>query len=83
MIIASLVQLRILAIGGTAVGTGINAPKNFDKEVVKNINQQTKFVFTTSPNKFHALSFKDAVLNAHGAVQTLATSLFKIANDIR
>lgn len=83
MILASLIHLRVLAIGGTAVGTGINAPKNFDKEVVKHLNQYTKFEFLTSSNKFHALSFKDAILNAHGAIQTLATSLFKIANDIR
>lgn len=83
MITASLLQLRILAIGGTAVGTGINAPKNFDKEVVKLINKYTKFDFVVSQNKFHALSFKDGVVNAHGTIQTLATSLFKIANDIR
>jgi fumarate hydratase class II len=83
MIEDSLKHLKVLAIGGTAVGTGINAPKSFDKEVVKNINQYTKINFATSQNKFHALSFKDAVLNTHGSIQTLATSLFKIANDVR
>lgn len=83
MILTSLQYLKVLAIGGTAVGTGLNAPKGFDAQVVKNINQSCNFQFLVSPNKFHALSFKDAVLNSHGAIQTLATSLFKIANDIR
>jgi fumarate hydratase class II len=83
MIEISLTHLKILAIGGTAVGSGINAPKDFDKEVVKHINHYTGIIFETSKNKFHALSFKDAVANTHGTLQTLATSLFKIANDIR
>ncbi len=72
-----------LAIGGTAVGTGLNAPAGFDKLVAQNIAESTKIDFTSAENKFHALSFKDVFVFAHGALKSLAANLLKIANDIR
>ena len=72
-----------LAQGGTAVGTGLNAPKGFDRMVADRIAAITKLPFTTAPNKFEALAAHDAMVFAHGAINTVAASLFKIANDIR
>jgi len=79
----TLPALMELAQGGTAVGTGLNAPKGFDKMVASNIAGITKLKFRTAPNKFEALAAHDAMVMAHGAINTIATSLFKIANDIR
>lgn len=79
----TLPGLYTLAIGGTAVGTGLNAPKDFDDAVAKEIAALTGLPFVTDPNKFHALSSKDDLTFAHGALKTLAADLMKIANDIR
>jgi fumarate hydratase class II len=79
----SLEHLRELALGGTAVGTGINTPKNYDKNVAKHIAQLTGLPFKTAANKFEALAAHDAIVEAHGALKTVAVSLMKIANDIR
>ena len=72
-----------LALGGTAVGTGINAPKEFGAEVAKAVSELTGKTFVTEPNKFHALTSKDAVVFAHGALKALAANMMKIANDVR
>jgi fumarate hydratase class II len=72
-----------LAQGGTAVGTGLNAPIGFDKMVAEHIAKITGMPFTTAPNKFEALAAHDAMVFSHGAINTVAASLFKIANDIR
>ena len=79
----ALTPLAQLAIGGTAVGTGLNAPKGFDKEVCAELRKLTDLPFTPNPNKFHALTAKDAFVFAHGAMKALAANLMKIANDIR
>jgi fumarate hydratase, class II len=79
----SLPKLMQLAQGGTAVGTGLNAPVGFDKMVADRIAAITKLPFTTAPNKFEALAAHDAMVFSHGAINTVAASLFKIANDIR
>jgi fumarate hydratase class II len=79
----SLEHLRELALGGTAVGTGINTPKDYDKNVAKHIAQLTGLPFKTAANKFEALAAHDAIVEAHGALKTVAVSLMKIANDIR
>jgi fumarate hydratase, class II len=79
----TLPKLMELAQGGTAVGTGLNAPKGFDKAVADKIAAITKLPFTTAPNKFEALAAHDAMVFSHGAINTVAASLFKIANDIR
>ncbi|BCJ91392.1 fumarate hydratase class II [Terrihabitans soli] len=79
----TLPKLMQLAQGGTAVGTGLNAPKGFDKAVADKIASITKLPFTTAPNKFEALAAHDAMVFSHGAINTVAASLFKIANDIR
>jgi len=79
----SLEHLRELALGGTAVGTGINTPKNYNKNVAKHIAQLTGLPFKTAANKFEALAAHDAIVEAHGALKTVAVSLMKIANDIR
>src|SRR5580693_8107930 len=76
-------KLMELAQGGTAVGTGLNAPVGFDKMVAEHIAKITGMAFTTAPNKFEALAAHDAMVFSHGAINTLAASLFKIANDIR
>jgi fumarate hydratase class II len=76
-------RLMELAQGGTAVGTGLNAPVGFDKMVAERIAAITGMKFTTAPNKFEALAAHDAMVFAHGAINTVAASLFKIANDIR
>lgn len=75
--------LRKLAIGGTAVGTGLNAPLNFDKSMAEKISEMTGNKFVSNVNKFHALSSKDSYVFMHGALKTLAADLLKIANDIR
>ena len=76
-------MLMELAQGGTAVGTGLNAPKGFAELVAERIAAITKMKFTTAPNKFEALAAHDAMVMTHGAINTVAASLFKIANDIR
>ena len=83
MILATLPMLRRLALGGTAVGTGLNAPEGFDIMVAKKVSELTGTEFVTAPNKFHALSSKDELVFAHGALKALASDLMKIANDIR
>ena len=80
---AALPGLHELAQGGTAVGTGLNAPAGFGKAVAAEIAQATGLPFVTAPNKFEALAAQDALLFAHGALNTLAAGLYKIANDIR
>jgi fumarate hydratase class II len=80
---AVLPGLYELAIGGTAVGTGLNAPKGFGQEAAAEIARLTGLPFVAAPNPFAALAAHDAVVMAHGAVRTLAVSLMKIANDIR
>lgn len=72
-----------LALGGTAVGTGLNAPKGFDKKVAGFIAKNTGFPFVTAPNKFHALTSLDDMVFAHGALKALAANLMKMANDVR
>jgi len=83
MIAASLEPLRGLALGATAVGTGLNAPKGFDKAVAEEISNLTGTPFRTADNKFHALTSKGELVAAHGALKALAADLMKIANDIR
>ncbi len=79
----SLNWLKELALGGTAVGTGLNAPEGFDAEVAKQVSLITGKEFVTSDNKFHALTAKDALVFTHGAMKALACNLMKIANDVR
>ena len=79
----SLSHLSELALGGTAVGTGINTPKGYDVCVAKHIAALTGLPFVTAENKFEALAAHDAIVEAHGALKTVAVSLMKIANDIR
>ena len=80
---AALPHLSALALGGTAVGTGLNAPKGFDVEVARQLSLLTGKSFTTAPNKFHALTSKDELVFAHGALKALAADLMKLANDVR
>ena len=79
----TLAHLSELALGGTAVGTGINTPPKYDVNVAKHIARLTKLPFVTAANKFEALAAHDAIVEAHGALKTVAVSLMKIANDIR
>ncbi len=79
----TLEHLRELALGGTAVGTGLNAPKNYDTKVAKYISEFTGLPFITAPNKFEALAAHDAIVESHGALKQIVVSLFKIAQDIR
>jgi fumarate hydratase class II len=79
----TLPMLMQLAQGGTAVGTGLNAPKGFAEMVASRIASITKLPFTSAPNKFEALAAHDAMVMSHGAINTVAAALFKIANDIR
>lgn len=83
MLEASLPGLKELALGGTAVGTGLNAPKGFGEEVAKVISELTGKDFVTAENKFHALTAKDDITFAHGALKALAADMMKIANDVR
>jgi fumarate hydratase class II len=76
-------KLLTLALGGTAVGTGLNAPLGFDKLVAEKLAKRTGYPFVTDSNKFHALTSKDELAFAHGAMKALAADLMKIANDIR
>ena len=76
-------HLLSLAIGGTAVGTGLNAPEGYDEKVCSEISSFTGFEFVTAENKFHSLSSKDEIVNCHASLNTLATNLLKIANDVR
>ena len=80
---ATLPGLSRLAVGGTAVGTGLNAPENFDALCAQRISRLTGMLFSAEQNKFHALSAKDAVAFSHGALRTLAANMMKIANDVR
>jgi fumarate hydratase class II len=82
-IMDSLEPLRALAIGGTAVGTGLNAPEGFGSKVAEHLSRQTGKRFISAPNKFHALTSHDALVWASGALKSLAANLMKIANDIR
>jgi fumarate hydratase class II len=79
----SLAHLSELALGGTAVGTGINTPLGYDENVAKHIASLTGLPFVTAENKFESLAAHDAIVEAHGALKTVAVSLMKIANDIR
>jgi fumarate hydratase class II len=79
----SLSHLSELALGGTAVGTGINTPPGFARNVAERIAKLTDLPFVTAPNKFEALATHDAIVEAHGALKTAAVALMKIANDIR
>ena len=79
----TLAHLSELALGGTAVGTGINTPDNYAENVAKHIASLTGLPFVTAENKFEALAAHDAIVEAHGALKTVAVSLMKIANDIR
>ncbi len=76
-------ELKALALGGTAVGTGLNAPKGFDTLVASEIAALTGIDFVTADNKFHALTSKDEMVFAHGALKALAADMMKIANDVR
>lgn len=80
---AALPHLCELALGGTAVGTGLNAPKGYAEGVAKELAALTGLPFVTSPNKFESLASCDALVHAHGALKTLAASMMKIANDVR
>ena len=79
----ALPGLRELALGGTAVGTGLNCPKGFAEAVAKEVADMTGKPFVTAPNKFHALTAKDELVFAHGALKALACNMMKIANDVR
>ena len=83
MLLSALPYLKQLALGGTAVGTGLNAPKGFDTEVAAAVSRLTGKAFVTDPNKFHALTSKDEIVFAHGAMKALACDMMKIANDVR
>ncbi len=79
----SLGGLKELALGGTAVGTGLNAPEGFDEEVARQVSEITGKRFVTAENKYHSLTSKDALVFTHGAMKALACNLMKIANDVR
>lgn len=83
MIKANITYMKELAIGGTAVGTGINAHPDFGDHVAAFISEETGITFTSAENKFHALTSHDEVVTAHGALKALAADLMKIANDVR
>ena len=80
---ASLPHLYELALGGTAVGTGLNAPRGYAERVAAELSALTGYPFVTAPNKFEALAAADALVHAHGALKTVAAGLMKIANDVR
>ena len=82
-LLLSLKGLKELALGGTAVGTGLNAPAGFDVQVAKEVSALTGKTFVTAENKYHSLTSKDALVFAHGAMKALAANLMKIANDVR
>ncbi|MBR5934111.1 MAG: class II fumarate hydratase [Treponema sp.] len=83
MLCSSSEYLKQLALGGTAVGTGLNAPNGFDVKVAEVVSELTEKKFSTASNKYHALSSKDEIVFAHGAVKALACDMMKIANDVR
>ena len=83
MLVSSLEGLYELALGGTAVGTGLNAPAGFAESAAKHAADLTGYPFRTAPNKFHALTAKDALVFSHGALKALAANLMKLANDVR
>ncbi len=83
MLVSSLEGLYELALGGTAVGTGLNAPAGFAESAAKHAADLTSYPFRTAPNKFHALTAKDALVFSHGALKALAANLMKLANDVR
>ena len=83
LINTALKPLHELALGGTAVGTGLNAPEGFAEKVAEEVSKLTNENFVTAKNKFHALTSKDEIVFAHGAVKALAADMMKIANDIR
>ncbi len=83
MIISSCEELKELALGGTAVGTGLNAPEGFAEKSAEAISTITGKKFVTAPNKFHSLTSKDEIVFAHGALKALAADMMKIANDVR
>ena len=83
LICASLPGLYELALGGTAVGTGLNAPAGFAELVAQKVSELTGKPFVTAPNKFHTLTSKDELVFAHGALKALAADMMKIANDVR
>ncbi len=83
MILASCGELKELALGGTAVGTGLNAPEGFAEKSAEAISEITGKTFVTAPNKFHSLTSKDEIVFAHGALKALAADMMKIANDVR
>lgn len=76
-------ELKELALGGTAVGTGLNAPEGFAEKAAEGVSALTGKKFRTSPNKFHSLTSKDEIVFAHGALKALAADMMKIANDVR
>lgn len=82
-VLAALPHLCELALGGTAVGTGLNAPEGYAKQVAAELAKLTGLPFVTAPNKFEAMASVDALVHAHGALKTLAASMTKIANDVR
>ncbi len=83
MILSSCEELKELALGGTAVGTGLNAPAGFAEKAAQAISELTGKSFVTAPNKFHSLTSKDEIVFAHGALKALAADMMKIANDVR
>lgn len=83
MIVSSCEELKELALGGTAVGTGLNAPEGFAEKSAEAISAITGKKFVTAPNKFHSLTSKDEIVFAHGALKALAADMMKIANDVR
>ncbi|MBQ8297781.1 MAG: class II fumarate hydratase [Ruminococcus sp.] len=83
MILSSCEELKELALGGTAVGTGLNAPAGFAEKAAEAISEISGKQFITAPNKFHALTSKDELVFAHGALKALAADMMKIANDVR
>lgn len=83
MIESSMKFIKELALGGTAVGTGLNTNINFGEIVADKISSELNMQFVSSPNKFHSLTSKDALVHSHGAIKALAANLFKMANDVR
>lgn len=83
MLLKAVEELKELALGGTAVGTGLNTPKGFDVKVAEAVSELTGKNFRTAANKFHALTSKDEIVFAHGALKALAADMMKIANDVR
>ena len=83
LIRSALGSLREIALGGTAVGTGLNAPSGFDRLAAQKLTDVTGEKFITATNKFHALTSKDELVFAHGAIKALACDMMKIANDVR